>query len=91
MKKILSIILLTTSLAFASFTSPFSAPSSGKLVSADHEYELDTWGSNSELYEFTPRSNPGMSCIMLMLDNSKAMGLQCFPKPGYNLGASIKK
>ena len=51
-----------------------------KLIQPDHEYEIDTWGTNSEVYEFTPRSNKSMSCVMLMLDNGKAMGLQCFQK-----------
>ncbi len=49
----------------------------------DYEYELDTWGSNSEIYEFTPKANKKMTCIMYMLDNAKAMGLQCFPKPEF--------
>ena len=57
------------------------ASTTGKLIKPTHEYEIDTWGSNSEIYEFTPRSNTGMTCVMFMLDNSKAMGLQCFPKP----------
>jgi hypothetical protein len=56
------------------------APSTSELVTANHEYEIDTWGSNSEVYEFTPKSNSSMSCVMLMLDNGKALGLQCFPK-----------
>jgi len=50
------------------------------LMEPVHEYELDTWGSNSEIYEFTPRSNTKYTCVMFMLDNMKAMGLQCFPK-----------
>lgn len=72
--------------ASAFFDSPLSAPSTGKLIQPDHEYEIDTWGSNSEIYEFTPRSHTGYTCVMLMLDNGNAMGLQCFPKPNYNKG-----
>lgn len=74
--------------AFAFFDSPLSSPSTGKLIEPDHEYEIDTWGSNSEIYEFTPRSHTGYSCVMLMLDNSQAMGLQCFPKPDYHKNKS---
>lgn len=51
------------------------------LQQPTHEYELDTWMENSEVYEFTPMSNPGYTCVMLMLDSGSAMGLQCFPKP----------
>lgn len=51
------------------------------LVTVDHEYEIDTYGANSEVYEFTPRSNPAKSCVFLMLDDGGAMGLFCFDKP----------
>lgn len=50
------------------------------LAQPDHEYEIDTWGSNSEIYEFTPRNNTDYTCVMFMLDNGSDMGLQCFPK-----------
>ena len=50
------------------------------LEDADHTYELDTWGSNSEVYEFMPKSNPNYTCVFLMLDSGKALGFQCFPK-----------
>ena len=82
MKKILLLIALSVS-AFAFMSGPFSAPTTGNLIPPTHEYEIDTWGANSEVYEFTPRSNTGYTCVMLMLDNSKAMGLQCFPKPQF--------
>lgn len=50
------------------------------LITPDYAYEIDTWGGNSEIYEFTPQSAPNMTCVMYMLDSGKAMGLQCFPK-----------
>ncbi len=46
----------------------------------DFAYELDTWAENSEIYEFTMKSNPNQACIMLMLDSGKAMAMDCFPK-----------
>jgi hypothetical protein len=51
-----------------------------KLLPPDFAYELDTWAANSELYEFTPRSNTAYSCTMYMLDAGNAMGLRCGPK-----------
>ena len=54
------------------------ALSSVPLQEPAYAYEIDTWGRNSEVYEFTPKSDPTKSCVMLMLDNGKAMGLQCF-------------
>ncbi len=50
------------------------------LIEPDFEYEIDTWGSNSEVYEFTPRSNKSYTCVFVMLDSGGDMGLQCFPK-----------
>ena len=50
------------------------------LIEPDHEYEIDTWGSNSEVYEFTPRSNTQKVCVMLMLDSGRDLALQCFDK-----------
>ena len=47
------------------------------LLSPDYMYELDTWIENSELYEFTPRSNSAYSCVMYMLDSGEDMDLKC--------------
>ena len=55
-------------------------PTAWELEKPDHNYEVDTWGFNSEVYEITPKSNPDYACVMWMLDNNRAMGLQCFPK-----------
>lgn len=59
----------------------FTTATTNDLMVPDHNYEIDTWGSNSEIYEFTPKSNSGKSCVFLMLDSGSAMGLQCFDKP----------
>jgi hypothetical protein len=50
------------------------------LAQPDHEYELDTWGTNSEVYEFTPRSSTKHTCVVYILDNMKATSMQCFLK-----------
>jgi hypothetical protein len=49
-------------------------------MTPDYAYEIDTWGGNSEIYEFTPRSNSAKTCVMFMLDSGKAMSLECFDK-----------
>ncbi len=59
------------------------------LLAPDFAYELDTWAQNSELYEFTPRSNTAYSCTMYMLDAGNAMGLRCEPKTA-NVPAAIQ-
>ena len=76
----------TAFIALATLAACDAAPTPGSLlgtdlVTVDHEYEIDTYGSNSEVYEFTPRSNTNKACVMLMLDSGAAMGLFCFDKP----------
>ncbi|MDB1124978.1 hypothetical protein [Vibrio algarum] len=61
------------------------------LLPADYAYELDTWAANSEIYEFTPRSNTDYSCIMYMLDSGNAMGLRCEPKAMNTLSSQAAK
>ena len=51
-----------------------------KLIQPDHEYEVDTWGFNSEVYEITPRNNHNYTCLMWMLDSGSSMSIDCFPK-----------
>jgi|TARA_R110000851_G_scaffold230898_10_gene383789 hypothetical protein len=80
MKTKLALVLLAVLATGCSGDGMFTTPSTGDLMVPDATYELDTWGFNSELYEFTPKTAPNMTCIMFMLDNGKAMGLQCFPK-----------
>ena len=77
-------ILLATAIPFMLLTGcdSFSPDiQNNALMEPDAEYEIDTWGSNSEVYEFTPRGNPNYTCTFVMLDSGKDMGLQCFPKP----------
>ena len=76
----LAAALLSTQ-AFAWFSGPTTAPTTGKLIPPTHEYEIDTWGSNSEVYEFTPRSNPNMTCVVFLNDAITAVSMQCFPQP----------
>lgn len=75
---ILALIVLVVA---ACDISPLGAPSTNDLMKPAHAYEIDSWGANSEIYEFIPKSNPNVVCIMFMLDSGKAMGLDCFDKP----------
>ena len=81
MKKLAAVAALA-SVLFLSGCDSLSGPDiqNNDLVQPTHEYEIDTWGTNSEVYEFTPRSNPNKTCVVFMLDNMKAMDMECFPK-----------
>jgi len=52
-------------------------PSSTDLFQPDFYYEIDGWGTNPDVYEFTPKSNTNYSCI-IVIENVK--GVFCFPK-----------
>ena len=58
----------------------FTTPTTNDLVTPDHNYEIDTWGANSEVYEFTPKSNTAKTCVYVMLDSGKATSMECFDK-----------
>lgn len=49
-----------------------------ELQQPDHYYEIDGWGTNPDIYEFTPRSNPNYTCIIAI---ENASGFFCIPKP----------
>ena len=57
-----------------------SAPSTFSLQQPDASYELDTWAENSEIYEFTPKANSNIACVVFILDNLNTASMQCFPK-----------
>lgn len=81
MNKLLMLLVLPLFLSLTGCSDGvFTTHTTNDLETPDHNYEIDTWGSNSEVYEFTPKSHIGKSCVFLMLDNGKAMGLQCFDK-----------
>ena len=83
MKKLL--LSLAVSLALFGCDGIGADMSNKSHKTAEYEYEIDTWGSNTEVYEFTPKSNADKTCVFVMLDSGAAMGLQCFDKKEVNL------
>tara|TARA_R110002073_G_C9187768_1_gene556996 strand:- start:10 stop:246 length:237 start_codon:yes stop_codon:yes gene_type:complete len=43
-------------------------------------YEVDGWGSNPDIYEFTPKGHNHMTCLILVSGGDQSGGLTCFPK-----------
>ncbi len=58
----------------------FTTPTTNDLVSPAANYELDTWGANSEIYEFSPKLAPEKHCIVFLTDSINAATMQCFDK-----------
>ena len=50
------------------------------LQNPDDYYEIDTWGTNSEVYIFSPKSNPNYRCTVILLDYTVDGGMDCKPK-----------
>lgn len=46
----------------------------------DAAYKLPTAGYDVRVYEFTPKGNPGVSCVMPFAEKAGAVGIQCFEK-----------
>lgn len=45
-------------------------------------YEVDAWGSNPDIYEFTPVGHEHMTCLILVSGEDNSTGLECFPSKG---------
>lgn len=84
-----SILTITVLIAALLFTGCMNNSGSGKtvagglnmnnpLIDPDYYYEVDTWGTNADVWEFTPRSNPNYTCVNV---GEQSRALQCFPKP----------
>ena len=49
-----------------------------KTVKPDAQYSIETEGYNVRVYEFTPLTDPGSTCIMTF--TNEKMGMFCFAK-----------
>ncbi len=43
-------------------------------------YEVDAWGTNPDIYEFTPKGYPDKTCLILVSGGDQSAGLECFNK-----------
>lgn len=81
LKYILGAIILGFGVMSCTPAMAFGTP----LVKPDAYYEIDTYGSNSDVYDFTPKSAPHMTCTSFLLDDLNAMGVDCYLKLEYQL------
>ena len=49
-----------------------------KTIKPDAQYSVETEGYNVRVYEFTPLTDPGSTCIMTF--TNEKMGMFCFAK-----------
>lgn len=78
MKKIflLSTILLSVNMYAVSWSQIMSWKD--KTIKPDAQYSVETEGYNVRIYEFTPLTDPGSTCIMSF--TNEKMGMFCFAK-----------
>lgn len=43
-------------------------------------YEVDAWGFDPDIYEFTPIGHSHMTCLILVSGGDTSAGITCFPK-----------
>ncbi len=60
-----------------------------KDVQPDVQYNLETEGYNVRVYEFTPLSDPGSTCVMTF--TNEKMGMFCFAKSKEAIRKDVKK
>lgn len=80
MNKLTPIILALTITA-SGCDGPISNPAdvTNPLIQAEYEYEVDTWGRNVDILEFPTRSNPGITCMLVISGNDMLRNTFCFP------------
>lgn len=50
------------------------------LMQPEHSYEIDAWGTNPDLLEFTPKGNPDYFCVLAITGSDKLQTMFCMPK-----------
>jgi len=75
-KIILTTLVVTSS--FAGMTWSQIVSWKNKTIKPDAQYSVETEGYNVRVYEFTPLTDPGSTCIMSF--TNEKMGMFCFAK-----------
>ena len=78
MKKLLVAVVIV--LALSACQPQSSKNGGGVLITPEREYEVDGWGSNPDVYEFTPIGYPHMACLIVVSGGDTTGGMECFPK-----------
>ncbi len=50
------------------------------LQQPEASYEVDAWGTNPDLLEFTPKGNPDYFCILAVSGSDELKSIFCMPK-----------
>ena len=50
------------------------------LAQPENAYEIDAWGTNPDLLEFTPKQNSDYFCVLAISGADKLKTMFCMPK-----------
>ncbi len=50
------------------------------LIQPEKAYEIDAWGTNPDLLEFTPKGNPDYFCVLAVSGMDELKTMFCMPK-----------
>lgn len=50
------------------------------LLQPENSYEVDAWGTNPDLLEFTPKHNPNYFCVLAISGVDELKTMFCMPK-----------
>ena len=80
MKKIFFtlLVIFATSNLYGAFTWSQIMSWKNKTIKPDAQYNVETEGYNVRVYEFTPATDPGSTCVMTF--TNEKMGMFCFAK-----------
>ena len=87
MKKYLLLLLIIKTL-YADITWSQIMSWKNKTLQPDAKYNIETEGYNVRVYEFTPVTDPGSTCIMTF--TNEKMGMFCFAKSKEALKKKVK-
>lgn len=77
---ILTVLSLTVILILYNINLPKMVNISTDTISPTIVYEVDAWGSDPDIIEFTPINHKNMTCLILVSGDDNAAGITCFPK-----------
>lgn len=83
MKKVLLVLSLVFTITACDSQASWGG-NDGKMVQPDRQYEVDAWGTNPDIYEFTPKGYPDKVCLILVSGGDTSAGIECFDKPKVN-------
>jgi hypothetical protein len=80
LKQCATIILLLATILVITGCDGTPSANTWPLSAPDNSYEIDAWGSNPDLLEFTPKGNSDYFCVLAVSGSDDLKTMFCMPK-----------